>query len=806
MRTVQSGIWFDARIWLQVNNLFRTGCVLLLLPAGGLVLGVGPLSAQDPFGGGPMDPFAARQPGSAPAAAPLFGQPPAAGAAGGQELDPVVQAIRDWNPQTAEQLTRAMQAMLDHGRPDEALQYLKRILAANPGVPELAELNQEFGSAMFMRLRRDGRVQPEGQQLADRVLAAARQWSQDPTRLADLVRQLSDASAERRVAAMTDLSSAGLAAVHPILVALGDAARSGEHPHLRQALVELGPAFAQPLLAVLESDDAALKSQIIEVLGRLESRPAIPLLIQPAVDGDQDSSVTDAARQALRRIVGAMPTRREAEHFLEHEVRRLLELSAAPDRPGSVEVWQWDAAANQVVPLRVGAAEAAIVLAARLADDLFELDSENLDYRRLNLLTNLEAAKRLGGLDQPLAQQPGTAQAQAAHAKAAAAGVAAVEDVLGEAIRQRSLGAAIGAAEVLGEIAGPELLSTYSASPSLLLDALRHSNRRLRFAAAMAIMKLDPQQRYAGSSFLVETLGNLASTTGQPRALVIHPREEFGQSLAGLLREVGYETDAVQTGHQALLAADRQPDYELVLISPDIDGPAYKEVVQLLRRNPRTASLPVGILARPEQLEAARQLADQDPLLRAFPRPHDAATIAFVIGDLLALSPADRVPQETRQSQAAAALDALLTLARQPQQYGFYDVQRQQPQIEMALHQPALRERAAELLGLLGSPAAQRALVELASQHALPVEARQAAVEAFRHAVDQRRLLLTTGEILRQYERYNQSATLDQATQQILGAILDVIESRWRAEQQALATQTQPAEEPPANGQPGPID
>ncbi|MCO6453757.1 MAG: hypothetical protein J5I93_00435 [Pirellulaceae bacterium] len=794
MRSEQSSYWFRASVRFRAHTRFRNGFLLLVLSVWGLTACGGELHGQDPFGGGPMDPFEARQPGSAPAAAPPFGQPPAAGAAGGEDVDPVVQAIRDWNPQTAEQLTRAMQAMLDHGRPDEALQYLKRILAANPGVPELAKLNQEFGSAMFMRLRRDGRVQPEGQQLADRVLSAAQQWSQDPTRLAGLVRQLSDASAERRVAALTDLRSAGLAAVNPILAVLRDPARGSEHANLRQALVELGGAFAAPLLAVLESDDAALKSQIIEVLGRLESRAAIPLLIQPAVDGDEDSAVTEAAQQALRRIVGAMPTRLEARHFLEHEVRRLLELSAAPDRTGSVEFWQWDAAGNQVVRLRVSAAEAAVVLAARLADDLFQLDSENADYRRLNLLANLEAAKRLGGLDQALAEGPGTA-----HAKAAAAGVAAVEDVLHEAIRQRSIGAAIGAAEVLGEIAGPELLSTSSASPSLLLDALRHPNRRLRYAAAMAIMKLNPQQRYAGSSFLVETLGNLASTTGQPRALVIHPREEFGQSLAGLLREVGYEADAVQTGHQALLAADRQPDYELVLISPEIDGPAYKEVVQLLRRNPRTASLPVGILARPEQLEAARQLADQDPLLRAFPRPHDAATIAFVIGDLLAVSPADRIPQETRQQQAAAALDALLTLARDPQRYGFYDLQRQQPQVEMALHQPALRERAAELLGLLGSPAAQRALVELASQHALPAEARQAAVQAFQHAVAERRLLLTTGEILRQYERYNQSATLDQATQQILGAILDVIESRWRAEQQALATQGQDAEKPPGS-------
>jgi hypothetical protein len=63
--------------------------------------------------------------------------------------------------------------------------------------------------------------------------------------------------------------------------------------------------------------------------------------------------------------------------------------------------------------------------------------------------------------------------------------------------------------------------------------------------------------------------------------------------------------------------------------------------------------------------------------------------------------------------------------------------------------------------------------------------ARQAAVAAFREAVQRCGLLLTTGEIQRQYDRYNQSAREDPATQKVLGLILDCIEAPTQTPKQA---------------------
>ncbi len=744
------------------GTVFLAGTVASTLSSG--------LQAQDPFGGGGVDPFGAPLPaGGAPPAAgsPLAGT----GGPTAAETDPVVLAIRESNPQTPLERTRALQAMLDHGRPDEALRYLKAILAAQPDAAQMAAMDRQFGSALFMRLNRDPRLQPEGRQLGTAVLKAAQQIAQDPQRLDQLVRQLSDPAPQRRVTAITDLRSAGLAAVNPILAAMQDADRAAEHVNLRDALVQLGPAVAEPLVAVLQSDDLALQAQVIEVLGRLQARSAIHYLVRPAVAGNEPPAVADAARTALRAITGLVPNRLEAEQFLRGEIDQMLDQGERSVADNTREVWFWDPQQHGVVRRRVDISLASRVLAARLADDLYRLDPDNVEYRRLFVIANLEAAKRLGGYGRPLAQGPGTA-----YDKVARLSLPVVEDALAMAIQRRYVGAAIGAAEVLGDIGNEAALRTSSSAPSILVDALRHRNRRVQFAAAMALTKLDPQAAYLGSSFLIETLGYLISTGGEHRVLLVHPKPVYSQSLAGLLMELGFAADSAQTGHQALLAAARQPDYEFVLISPYVDGPTHDELIHLLRRDPRTATLPVGIIARPEQLDAARQFAERDPLTRAFPRPHDVSAISYLVGELIALSPVDRVPREERLEQASAAIDALTRIAENREAYAFYDLLRQEPQVVAALNQPSLRQRATHILGLMATAGAQRSLVELASQHVLPLEVRQDAVRAFAQAVAKRRLMLTTTEILRQYDRYNMSAMLDQDTQQVLGSVLDIME------------------------------
>jgi hypothetical protein len=99
-----------------------------------------------------------------------------------------------------------------------------------------------------------------------------------------------------------------------------------------------------------------------------------------------------------------------------------------------------------------------------------------------------------------------------------------------------------------------------------------------------------------------------------------------------------------------------------------------------------------------------------------------------------------------------------------------------------ALGAPELITDATHLLSKIASREAQQSLLEFASQHARPLSAREAAATAFRQSATQFGILLSQTQVVRQYERYNQSRDLDRETQVLLGAILDTIEDSAQSE------------------------
>ena len=89
------------------------------------------------------------------------------------------------------------------------------------------------------------------------------------------------------------------------------------------------------------------------------------------------------------------------------------------------------------------------------------------------------------------------------------------------------------------------------------------------------------------------------------------------------------------------------------------------------------------------------------------------------------------------------------------------------------------------------TPEAQKALIDLASRSTQPLERRKAAVEALWDNVGKGGVLLTSSEILLQYDRYNQGENLDEASRQVLAAILNCLETPWKLSQQSKAPEQQ---------------
>jgi hypothetical protein len=495
-----------------------------------------------------------------------------------------------------------------------------------------------------------------------------------------------------------------------------------------------------------------------------------------AVDGSAAPAVRTAAADALVRIVGSAPKPEEAQRYLHKQLDQQLERANVlqPELEDAVKMWQWDAMNKAPVALELPPGDAALLEARQIAAELYRIAPKNQYAARMRLMTALEADKLLGGLDRPLPQGNGTAAAMAAEG-----GPALVSDVLADAMRRGRVVAAVAAAETLATVGDTRVLASPSdGEESTLALALRHPDRRLRITAALAIARIRPRESFTGASRVTETLAHFAGTAGGRRVLIGHPRSEDGQTLVAYANENSYEGEVAPTGRAVEQKIVENADYEFLLVSDTIAGPEVKELVQWLRRDYRTARLPVGVLARGDTIDALRDELEEDRLTYVFPAIADSEVAAELVLRLERIAGRNLIGRDERMDMASAALDALADMVDQPPTGPKWDVLRHESQVIRALAVPGLTPKAARVLGLLGTARSQTALVDFASHFGRPIEDRQAAAAALAEAVKRRGPMLTRQQIRQQYDRYNASETQDAQTQAVLGSILDIIESR----------------------------
>ena len=741
---------------------------------------------------------AAQQPrAAAPAAAAAQApQPAPAAAAAKKPIAPrnqlVVRALLQTDPRTPAELVRAVKILVDLDEAGSAQPLLQKLIDQKPSDAILAALIDEFGSAVFLRIARAEALNPPAQQFTAGALAAAERHARDAQRIAAEIQRLKSADADQRDAAVVALRSGRDTAVAALLSVLDDPARRAEHAHIATALVELGGESLAPLTGALSAADTALKVQICGILGQLANVAAIDYLLAPALAESSPPEVRAAAREALQRLRGNVPDPAAAAAGLYRAARasydRPQSIDAALDAPpADVALFHWDAAQKKLVVQTLRPWDANRVSAARLAGDARRIAPDDAELRRFQLTALAESAAHQAGLDKPLPVGPGTA-----HDLLAAEGTAVLEDLLAYDLAQNHSVAATVAARLLGESGQREVLSRHNPRPSPLADALLARDRRVRFAALEAIMKLAPRDPYPAVHRAIDALGFFAAGSAAPRALVADVQAEEAGRLAAILAELGYEPDVALDARGATQLVAAGGDYELLLIDASLAVPTSGQLVQQLRRDARTALIPLAVIASLDERPRAEHLVRATPLAEVFVSPQDRADMELQLGRLMRRWGQSAVGQDERLRQTEQTLAWLADLSNAKPAGGagsaprpLYDLRRLDDRVITSLGVPQLAPAAAAVLGNLGTPRSQRALLDLASRHTQPLALRQAAAAAFRENLVRHGALLSTDEIKRQYDRYNASETLDEPTQQLLASILDALEARAAAAQLA---------------------
>ena len=714
----------------------------------------------------------ARPAGAAPAADDAAA--PAAPPAPPPITDPAALAILETKPTTPTDRLNAILVLIKLGQARAAQSIVADLLAAQLDDNAWSTLVNEFGSGAFIKISLEKDLEPQGQALADAALGAADRVTRDTARLDQFVADLGASKPALRQTAVAQLRRAGVVAVAPLVRALADPARAGQRELVRSMLITLGPVANDALVPALSSGNVALATDVADVLGRTNGTEALPQLLAVALDERQDPNLRQAARTAVERLEGNMPSRRAAADYIDrqalawYEGRNELDINSQ----NQAVLWVWNRDLGAAEPKTFLPAVARTQHAVELTRKALELDPALQSAANLYWAALIERDAYGVGIDQPLPTGPNTA-----HDLLQKKSPAELSMLLADCLQRRRTVAAAAIARQLGASATSSILYSSGTRPAPLVQAAGDADRRVRFAALGAIVQLGPKRPFTGASEIPRALEYFISSLGTRGAVIAAPKAVEASRLAGLMAQAGFEPQMALRERGLFQHASHMSDCEIVLIHVLLLPPGAAQALAELRRDPRTAELPVAIVTPPEHEEQARDIVRDDPLAAVWIRPMTRAGVdaqVLALNEQLAAAGVVRQLPPLRLQQANEALDWLAKLQKsQPRLYDFRSIT---DAVENALHVPQLAVKAVAVLSEVPSPQAQRALVEAASLEVSPIAVRQAAAGAFTNSVSRFGILLTKIEMLKQYDRYNASETKDEQTQAVLASILDTLE------------------------------
>ena len=687
-------------------------------------------------------------------------------------LDPTAIAIRDSNPTTPQQLLRAIDALLSLDALPLAEEYFKRLAALPLTDAQRVALGREFDPGLLFRIAQTKSFGPDGPKFVNSIFEALRKAQENPQQLARLVESLGNPDATARGTARAGLAQTGRAAIGPLVRVLADPKRKNVQPDARAALAAMGNTAVEPLLAVLAAAGPDLKPQIVAVLAQSNDPRASEALLVESVAPGNSPQVKKLAETAVRQEFGDVSNQLDVAGRLMRLIDDYMrgERRLPADVDGMSEVWFYNPQTGDLTSTRLEADKAAAFHAVWLAARLGAVAPGSPIAKQWQVMASLNFGRLGAGLRDSMKQGPGRVTLEDAVRR----GPAVLEPVLRMSLEKNHMPAALGALEALAESRDPSLLTSSGARPNILVKAAAHGDRRIRLAAIEAIAALKPTQPMAGSSAAASALLDFANFSGTRRAVVADPRSERAHALAALLDQCGFLTSVATTGREAFQEAASSTEVELVLIVMTVEHPDAEELLRQLRRDPRTARLPVGLIADPDGMFRAEGVALADRLSTAFVRPRDQKTMQERVTTLARLEGVNHVPHAERSEQAARALKVIAALLDRPQKV--FDLQGVDAAVEPALYVPELAPLAAQVLARSRTQLAQKALVDLASAATQPIATRQAAAAAFAESVKRHGIQLSSVEIQQQARLYDQGAALDQPTQDVLWSLLETMQ------------------------------
>jgi len=617
-------------------------------------------------------------------------------------------------PKTVPELFEAAGLMVDLGRPQLAKLYLTLMLEQKPDDEALLNLRLKFGPGDFMKLAKVEALQPISSDLLENVnrLMAAR--ATDPERIAKLVEDLRG-SREQELLATEELKNSGPEIIPALLNILLKHPGPETERDILQIMAQMGHRVEPPLVAALEIPDDDVRAGVISVLGHVGNRETLDDLWYYANAPKVAAGVKTAAHEAIAQIAKMDPNRLGSSpvESVVNELRRLAVLHARglyqwkTDQDGNVSIWLWKREAESVVLTKMRPQVASNLIGSKFARQALSIAPEKRDIQVLFLSMTLAAEGMLAGWERPLPTGPGTA-----HDLSLVAGEDVVADVLIKAMNEGQVANAVAALKVLGQIGTLRMVRSSESGRSPVLTALNYPDTRVQFAAAGAIMQLDPQDKFPGVDRVIGILARAVTGQGKPIALVIDSNLTRGSRVAGFLNELGYTPHVEETGREGFQFALDNADVELVFIHPGVVRWPLSETIANFRADSRTGSLPLILYGPNEMAGKMKRYTDNNPLFTYFTASASTEGLQLQLSEFLQTLKSPPLGEDQRAYQAEVASYWLAHIA-EGQRTKIYNLNLAENALLVSADNPALAENCLLALGSIGTRGSQAKMAEL---------------------------------------------------------------------------------------------
>ncbi len=669
------------------------------------------------------------------------------------ETDPYLRELVRRSRQNNSQLAKSIRDSLRLNLYPLADQFLSSVAARNASPQELAMMAEVISTERLLRVLTHAEMGDAAKKQAQAMLDALRSQQQDTTRLLQAANQLSSTSTDQRLGAMRVLLAGGEKTVEVLSLEIAKTTDNAQRDAMLQVLMKLGDDGKDALSQIAIYGTPELRAGAIQAISRIDDSLATPIAVAMLYDSAANEASKAFVKPWLLARYSKLPPESEVElYLLDRLAQAKHAIDIASKHSGIKVLWAIGADGKSLVHQRVTRELAAFrgyIDHARLLRQLPNLSPEAFDKGLSAELAYQYEVDPLGiEVDRgPILSIWGADALSAEH----------LDHLLQVALDQNDLAVAISALHLIDESDRPEaelLLASKGPRMTPLVAASMHPQTRVRFSAANAIARLEYERPYTGCSDVLKRWLEMSQLTREPIILLVETRNEVTAQIERVLSSMGYRIEVVPTVQDAVQAVDRGGDIRCVVSTTILPDRSSLEMVDRIRRRPLGKDLPI-LLHGQEDKGVNQALTDRRwaaPVIH-FEIPASSAGWTAILEPVEASRPILPLSSVERIDFKQSAARALGRIASAPDRFAFYDLHQLEQSVGLDAglvpESSTMAFGSAQLAVLSVTPTrqAQLTLGTAATQSGTAEKERQVAVDALMFSLERHGNLLTTQDI-----------------------------------------------------------